>query len=372
MVPFQSLEKLKSDLGTSSNTPKLAENNQNVWWGYYDPKSKTIRQYSIREKASEIYLECSAPIGRDTSSFYEECLLAAKKIRSDFHGEELSILLSGGLDSLTVLHSFALQGIKTKAYIGRFVCGSNGHDIAHAIATCEALNVCYEFIDIDIHQFFSSQLDEYTVPLKSVSPQLAFHYWLIDQVPGVPILGEGRVSPRRSLLFDNYSTSHFFESYGEKWGSCQWMVYRKRSGVPKFFRYTSELEYAYANDVVTQDFILHSSKELKIRNFKYVKPYLIQRHFDTRYLPKYTGFEKILKSDQKYRSNLELKYPSSLSYISYPWDLFLSLKKGEVDRSKLSISLFSNELINIGGKMESFDKLYDLSSPKHHYIVHYE
>ena len=261
----------------------------------------------------------------------------------DKHNDDVTILYSGGIDSEMIVRTFHSLGLNFNVKIFKFENNLNKHDIDYAIKTCDELNIKPIIQTVNLEKWLENDLYDYAKPLMSASPQIALHYYMIDNTPGYVIMGEGRISPRRcGAHYDMETFTHkpiyFMESYGEKWGVSQWFKYRNRKGCPKFYRYTPELEYAYATEQTTKDFVFNGmSVDMKLRNFKFVKTGLFQKYFPTvQYKSKYTGFEKVMDLDKVYRDKLAELYPASNSFVSYDWELFLKLKSGDIDINNIS------------------------------------
>ncbi len=307
--------------------------NNNIWWAYI--KDGKVDPFSHRTSIDDIYIERSCKVSRKVNDLRSEMEYAAIDICNK--NDDVTILYSGGLDSEMIVRTFHGLGLKFNVKIFKFGNDINKHDTDYAINTCEELGIKPDIETVDVVKWLENDLQEYASPLRSASPQIALHYYMIDNTPGFVIMGEGRISPRRcGAHYDMETYTHkpvyFMESCGEKWGVSQWFKYRNRSGSPKFYRYTPELEYAYANDPTTQDWINGMSVDMKLRNFKFVKTSMFQKYFpEIRYKTKYTGFETIMDLDKIYRDELAVMYPSSNSFVSYDFNTFLDIKSGKVE-----------------------------------------
>ena len=334
----------------------------NIFFGYI--KNNQLVPFSIRSSDDDIFIERSTGINRKFGNIKEELFIAAEMI-ADIESE-ISILMSGGLDSEIIAKTFKERGIKFTAYTYRFKNNLNYHDISYAISWCKENNIKHEIIDVDVVKWLENDLYDYAFPLKSISPQISMHHWMIDQTPGYVILGDGRISPRRNKLRQN-KKGIFMESYGEKFSTLMWMAYKQRRGAPKFYRYTPELEAAYMFDSVTEDFINITSKQFKIRNFKNFRTFLFAKYFDINFKPKYNGFEKILNLDNFYRNKLKELFPSSDSFVSYEWNL---LKKIKLNKDFNWNAISYKDLSEVFDKDDQKDFTYQSRKSFHKVAVH--
>jgi hypothetical protein len=69
---------------------------------------------------------------------------------------ELTLFMSGGLDSEMALRSFETLGKVPRIKIIRFSNNGNWFDIKHAVELLNRLNYSYEFIDFDLIDFYQS------------------------------------------------------------------------------------------------------------------------------------------------------------------------------------------------------------------------
>ncbi len=78
--------------------------------------------------SDEFYIEVK-PVTEPLSSFKEEMKLNAKEIADTYHGEEIHVLYSGGMDSEAVLEAFRLANVPVKALVVRLPNGGNDEEI---------------------------------------------------------------------------------------------------------------------------------------------------------------------------------------------------------------------------------------------------
>lgn len=252
---------------------------------------------------------------RSPGTFKEECLETARIIRGQTN-KDLYILFSGGIDSEVVLRSFVEADIKVRAAIMRFQEDLNKHDIDWAVEACNELGVSYEFYDLELLKFWSSECYQYSEKTYCVSPQLLPTMWLADQIPGYAIMGSGecyleRVDAPHSK--DPIPLTYYDEAWElfEREKIASWyrhFMIREESACPGFFQYTPEIMLAYLVDpyvsrLCTNKIVgKYTTADSKFRVY--------QRHFPKlKNRPKYTGYEKVQPQDAVLRRALMERYP---------------------------------------------------------------
>ena len=335
---------------------KFAEHPDNIWWSFDD------KEFSIRTTPEQIYYDRSNVVSRPIGTLREECIKTAISIRNNVNGR-IAVLYSGGVDSEIIVQSFLEANIPIDVYIIRYQNNINLHDISTAIKFCNDSNISYKFLDIDIEKWLENEVEAYALPIKCQSPQISLFYWAIDQIDDYVILGDGDLA-----LYHLGNSNLCIESYGEKWGISRWLMHTNHPGCPKFYRYSSECEAAYLLDPMVNDFVTIASKEMDISHFKYVKPFVLQKHFGTRYRKKLTGFENIMDACELQRENLQKLLGNSDFYMSSSYDLLVDLKTNmEFDWKNIS-AIDINELALSSKQKEKMDICDDNSQ---HMIYNY-
>lgn len=116
----------------------------------------------------------------------------ARRLSSEWPNEVLQLGLSGGLDSEAVACAFLESGIRFESVIMRFADRLNWHDIRFAVDFCEHHRIPYTFVDLDVLQFLESgEYMRFAREYRCISPQVATHLWLREQVRG-PIVFSGQ------------------------------------------------------------------------------------------------------------------------------------------------------------------------------------
>ena len=96
------------------------------------------------------------PLSREPDLPFEEAQKCAQTI--DQEHNQLRLCLSGGLDGEAMALAFLEQKIPFEVRILRFKDGWNDFDIFHATKFCKDSGISYQFIDLDIINFYESIL----------------------------------------------------------------------------------------------------------------------------------------------------------------------------------------------------------------------
>ena len=91
---------------------------------------------------------------RKPMSFKAELIRNARRLHKSY--PDLTIFLSGGLDSEMALQSFLAAGITPKIVTIRFPDGKNIHDIGPAMRMLDHMGLKYTVIDVDPEEFVMS------------------------------------------------------------------------------------------------------------------------------------------------------------------------------------------------------------------------
>ncbi len=269
------------------------------------------RFFNFREKSTDQWCVSYGRCHREPLSFKEECIETAKKIET---ATKLPIwlLFSGGADSEVVLRSFLMAKVAFKIAIMRFKFDLNLHDISIAVKICEQLGLKYYFFDLDLMDFWHTSLLDYTEPTYCITPLLAPHMWLIDQLDGYPVLGSGECLLVKDRPHDYtpgvspYEVSQW--QLFEKEKIAAWyrhLMHRNREGCAGFFQYTPEILLSYLRDPFVEN--LTSCKIIGKLSSVSSKLKIYQQYFDIENKEKYHGFEQV--NESKFREALLLLNP---------------------------------------------------------------
>lgn len=234
------------------------------------------------------------------------CIDTARLLRAA-SDDDLWVLSSGGIDSEVALQAFMFAGIPVRAAITRFARDLNRHDIVHAIRFCEAHQLPYRLLDIDIELFFESGAAlDYALRATCVQPQLLHTMWAMDQVDGYPILGSGecylvRRVPDPDDPDDRPGPAQAWEMH-EKERIAGWyrhLVATGRAGCAGFFQYDPGNMLAFLCDPLVA--ALCDDRLPGQRDSRGVKGEVYRRHFLLPPRPKFHGFENVMHLDDALR-----------------------------------------------------------------------
>lgn len=291
----------------------------------YNGKENTRRQ-SVKDQWFAVYGRCK----RSPKNFYHECLITARRI-AEIANQPIWVLMSGGIDSEVVAQSFYLAEIPFNVAICRYRGGLNEHDYIYAVQFCEKYGVPYQFYDLDILRFWNSEGLQYAIDSQCISPQLIAVMWLMDQVPGYPVLGSGE------CLLEKKQNSCEWELW-EKEKVASWyrhLQLRGRPGCPGFFQFTPEIMLSYLLDPDVQ--AMKANLDPRIVSSTQIKQGLYKKYFDLEDRPKFTGFERVIHEDLIFRSYLKSLMPDSdqVYKVSYCTLVHMLLPKIFVETSVL-------------------------------------
>lgn len=249
------------------------------------------------------YPRCSRP----THDWRTECVIAAQEIGRVYQGRELFLCLSGGIDSEVMARAFVAGGIPFRTIITRYSNDINIHDISWAVIFCEGNAIPYEIYDLDVVSFWESgEMYVYAEVGQCISPQMANLLKIMDHIHGrggVPVLGCGEIMIA-------YESSAWFVHGSERYFSLyHYLMRRGKPGAPRFFQWNPEIMYSYLTAPVLKRHLMRPGNETS--NSLAFKPDIYGTYWPLQPRPKYTGYEKIWKLDQKHRAELMKRHPFS-------------------------------------------------------------
>lgn len=233
------------------------------------------------------------------SSWRDECKNIARYLY-DLHGQKLILMLSGGVDSEVVLHSFLSNGIRPRVAILRYERNLNLHDINYAFRICAARQISPIVLDIDVSGFFKKQLIDFASITRCSSPQLNLLMYYADKMDGIPVLGAGenylvrREGQKEVYDLEEARVVRLYDFF----------INHKREAIPAFFQYTPNAMISYLQRESIYAWV-ESAKHNGFINTKKIKSSIIAEEFDIEPRGKLTGFELMIELDQRYRKLLE-------------------------------------------------------------------
>lgn len=233
-----------------------------------------------------------------------------------------TLLMSGGVDSEFCATVFLDEGLHFDAIIGRWN-DSNDYDIQHAVTFCEEHKIKFKICDLDLLSFFESNEAAYFSKITQVNnPYLLTHMWLMNQVEGFPILGNGDPDV---YITDQNSIVVSFKEQVATWH--KFLIRHNKLGCGGFFEYTPELMLSYINEILTIDGIRNKT----IKKFSDVKPKFIHKLLGLKMRKKYNGFERFHLENIDFVSNIRNKMEEGLYNKSSKDETFLLKNSIEVD-----------------------------------------
>ena len=244
---------------------------------------------------------------RRPHQFHRECVETARTIGQQTT-QAIWVLFSGGIDSEVTLRSFVAADIPVNVAILRFKNNLNQHDISWAIRTCKELSLSYHFFDLDILHFWQYEARHYADLTYCFSPQLIATMWLMDQVPGYPVMGGGEcLLVKKDPLQADSDWVLFEKERIAAW--YRFLIKRKRAGCPGFFQFTPEIILSYLLDPMVKE--LTNNQLSSALSSEAHKLAIYQQHFPLLPRPKYTGFETLQAEDALLRNELKAKFPGT-------------------------------------------------------------
>lgn len=179
---------------------------------------------------------------------------AAKLIYENRCGD-IWLLLSGGMDSEVCLLSFINQKLPVKTISLKLKNYENKIESLHLSRIISEYSLNHNYIEIDPFKLIDDiNYKRIVADIGCVSPIIASHLWLADQVDGTPVIGQGDVHLKKDVPLDYipgtspYLPSNWYLVECEKY--CLMYLYfkkKKKPAIPGFFQYLPEQTYAYLN-----------------------------------------------------------------------------------------------------------------------------
>lgn len=186
-----------------------------------------------------------------------ECIMAAKQIATRAN-QPIRVLMSGGIDSEVVALSFLFARITFKVSIVRFKNDWNLHDIIWAVKFCESHGIVYNFIDLDIEEFYHSR--EIIDLSKMMGISAAMNLLQCKAAIEVSKSGEFPISGNGDVLIRYYRSS-WYVYYAEHFARLALLTQKINSnGVIWFFQYTPEMVLSWLLDSEVQNFVKQDRK----------------------------------------------------------------------------------------------------------------
>jgi hypothetical protein len=290
--------------------------------------------FRLRETTQDVFTVTYGQCDTEPGSFLDESMRAARLIGTVADGP-IHVLFSGGVDSEVTMLCFLAAQVPVTAAIMRFANDVNQHDIAFAVKFCQRHYIPYRFYDLDIEAFFRERLLDYTIPVRCNAPMMAATMWLIDQIDGYPVLGQGecyllRPERRRQQRLPNAKvTSYYNVAFTDDQWALQesesvnaWyrhFLLRGRNGAPGFFQFTPQQILSYLRD----PHVVSKLAELDHISNESWKLWVYQQYLDLETRPKYNGYEPIIEAIHPYRARHTRRFPHALSFVLFDYEYLL-------------------------------------------------
>ena len=202
--------------------------------------------------------------------------LTVKSIMRDFP-PPYRIMVSGGIDSQTMLYAWKLFG---KDYIPTSIEYSNGfndHDLITLKAFAQQESIEIEYVNFDILDFFKDRFFYIVEKYHCCSPQFAAHIGMSEPLDGTCVFSGDRLDE---------NVCHITSK-----NICMLEAAQDRPIVPYFFMHTPEISYSllYEHGNLTTGIEQETFYDYERKVLSYTKsgiPVIAQP-------TKYTGFEKV-------------------------------------------------------------------------------
>ena len=244
-------------------------------------------------------------IKRDLMPWREECKHVAQQLY-DKHGNDLVVMLSGGVDSEIVLLSFLACGITPRVAMLRYENSLNSHDLSYAYQRCASKEIIPEIIDVNVNEFFKDSLVGFAIKTKITSPQINLHAHCFDRVDGIPVIGAGE-----NFLVQELDRKVYDQEDEYLLRYCRYFIDKQRECIPTFFQYTPEVILSFLVKSSVQEWV----KKPTGRTTHKSKIKFVSEDFDVSIRSKLTGFECMMSQDKVYRDKLKsFNFGDSINY----------------------------------------------------------
>ena len=233
-------------------------------------------------------------IKRDLMSWREECKNVAQQLY-DKHGNDLVVMLSGGVDSEIVLLSFLACGITPRVAMLRYENSLNSHDLSYAYQRCSSKEIIPEIIDVNVNKFFKNSLLDFAIETKITSPQINLHAYYFDKIDGIPIIGAGE-----NFLVQGFDRKVYDQEDEYLLRYSRYFINKRRECIPAFFQYTPEVMLSFLVKSSVREWVEKPTGKTTHKS----KIKFVSEDFDVSIRSKLTGFECMMSQDKVYRDKL--------------------------------------------------------------------
>jgi len=277
--------------------------------------------YNIRSSRDSIFQCHYRKATRRPESFRNECIRICHKIADYAESVDRipTILLSGGLDSETVVRAFLDSGRKFETVVNRFSDDLNSHEIEYVDKFLKSKNLNANFVDMDVEKWIQSNealqmAEDSKCPYSEMLPTMKLIDQVYNEMKGIPVLGNGDFYARQ--IEDQWMYIEY--EYILAW--MRYCVKKKIVGSINFFQQTPEVVLAMGLDPMISDTVEKSQEP----NLRFTKYKIYQKHWsDSEIRMKYNGAEKIQDICDRVNQYHLKKYSAYTSKWMMPLEKFL-------------------------------------------------
>jgi hypothetical protein len=243
--------------------------------------------------------------------------LAARQI---YQNQNITVLLSGGMDSEICFKSFFDQNLPVKTVSLRFLDLDQSEELSYIQKAIDKYNIKdHQFVDIKVKKFVESkEFFEIAGFTKCVSPIVILHLWLANQIDGTPVIAQGEVHLKKTIPenyipgLSPYEPSEWYITESERLCSIYMnFILRKKPAVPGFFQYNPEQIYSYLTQNKLLSDLVNNQVVGKLGT-RTSKNIIAQQFYpDIELRAKRHGWESIQSFHDELRQKLALRFPDS-------------------------------------------------------------
>ena len=255
---------------------------------FYESYMKYGYGDQLHEYAPKDIFTYDINVVQPTKNYQDACKEAAHiaKYQAEKSNLELTLLMSGGVDSEAMAHVFLNAGVKFTPVIIEMNNGLNDYDIKYALDFCRNTNLTPKIYHFNVYQFLDNK-EHFTYGLKYraryVELQMIFR--MLDNHPEIfPVLPANIpfVVSSNNVTGFNLLIDQFHSLY-------RYLYLNSRPGIENFFYYTAEQYSAAISSPVYASFLSGKSMD-------YYDKVSVYNYFGMPVLPKprkYAGWEKV-------------------------------------------------------------------------------